>query len=201
MAGINKYLVPNFFSGKTLLEMGCGWGEMASEFLALGSTVTCADARAEYLEVVKTNYPAMATLQVDADKDTITENFDIVHHGGVLYHLTSIENHIQNLSNICKVLILESEVVDSSDPTYKIEKDEDGFDQAYNNRGIRPSAGYIENLLTTNGFQFRRLDDPIFNSEFHNYDWVVEDTNVWRHGLRRFWVCWKNTESPIAPGL
>jgi hypothetical protein len=80
-------------------------------------------------------------------------------------------------------------------------EDEAGFDQAFNNRGCRPSAAYVENLLTTNGFQFRRLDDPILNSDFHNYSWTVTESKEWRHGLRRFWVCWKNTDSPIAPGL
>jgi hypothetical protein len=115
--------------------------------------------------------------------------------------MTAIENHIQNLSNVCKVLILESEIADTDDATFKAEIDEAGFDQAFNFKGCRPSAAYVENLLTTNGFQFRRLDDSVLNSDFHNYSWTVTESREWRHGQRRFWVCWKNTDSPIAPGL
>ena len=198
MAGIDKYLVPGYFTGKTLLDVGSAQGEMGNNFLSLGATVTCADARSEYLDVVKANYPSITTLQLDADNDTITGEYDIVHCGGLLYHITAIENLLQNFSNVCKVLIMESEVADTDDVTYKVERDEAGFDQAFNFRGCRPSAAYVENLLTTNGFQFRRLDDPVFNSDFHNYSWTVTESKEWRHGLRRFW---KGTESPIAPGV
>ena len=201
MAGINKYLVPGYFAGKSLLDVGCGHGEMSNNFLSLGANVTCADARYEHLDVVKANYPAITTIQLDADNDTIIGSYDIVHCGGLLYHITAVENFLQNLSNICKVLILESEVADTEDPTYKLEKDEAGFDQAFNCRGCRPSAAYVETLLTANGFQFRRLVDSVFNSDFHDYSWTVTESKEWRHGLRRFWVCWKNTDSPIAPGL
>ena len=202
LAGINKYIASSFFSGKTLLEMGCGDGGMASNFLTMGATVTCADARADTLAGVTAAYPTMATLQIDAEKETIVTNFDVVHSAGTLYHLGAIENHIKNLSEVCGVLILESEVMDSDDATLFTLNDESyGSDQAFNGFGIRPTAAYVESLLTVNGFQFTRLDDPVFNFKFHEYDWVVSNSGVWRNGLSRFWICWKGVETPLIKGV
>jgi len=202
LAGINKYIAAGFFNGKSLLEMGCGDGGMAANFLAAGANVTCADARIDTLNYVKATYPTMETLQIDAEKETIVSNFDVVHHAGTLYHLGAIENHIANLAAVCGVLILESEVMDSDDAALFTLNDESyGADQAFNGFGIRPTAAYVENLLTTHGFQFTRLDDPVFNFEFHEYDWVVSNSGIWRNGLSRFWVCWKGVGSPLIEGV
>jgi len=202
LAGINKYIDSSFFSGKSLLDIGCGDGGMGNNFVAFGANVTCADARQKFLDEVKTLYPSLPTLQIDAEKDTIAGHYDVVHSGGLLYHLGEIENHIKNLSEVCNVLIMESEVTDSDDPTHVTYNSESyGDDQAFNGTGIRPSAPYVENLLTVNGFEFARLDDPIFNYDFHEYDWVVSNTGIWRNGLRRFWVCWKGVASPLIAGV
>lgn len=31
----------------------------------------------------------------------------------------------------------------------------------------------------------------------HTYDWKPENSKTCRAGLRRFWICWKNVESPL----
>jgi hypothetical protein len=93
---------------------------------------------------------------------------------------------------------LETEVCDSDDKDFHIITNENGYDQAFNNIGIRPSPPYIESLLDNNGFQFKMIKDPILNSDFHCYDWDVKNSETWRPGLRRFWICWKNIDSPLV---
>jgi hypothetical protein len=40
------------------------------------------------------------------------------------------------------------------------------------------------------------------NAFFHTYDWEITDTKEWKHGLRRFWICWKTgSECPIKSEL
>lgn len=41
------------------------------------------------------------------------------------------------------------------------------------------------------------IEDPILNSTIHTYDDIITNTKKWRHGLRKFWICWKNIESPL----
>ena len=96
------------------------------------------------------------------------------------------------------MLLLETEVSDSDDPSFYILTNEAGHDQAYNNKGIRPSPSYVESVLTKNGFQFKLITDPILNADFHRYDWNIRNTKTWEHGLRRFWICWKNIDSPLV---
>ena len=134
---------------------------------------------------------------LDADKDDIPTKYDIILHWGVLYHLSEIEKHLAKISPKCDVLLLETEVCDSDDSAFFITTNEEGYDQAFNGTGIRPSPAYVEKVLEKNGFQFRLVKDPILNSGFHSYDWDVNNTNTWTGGLRRFWICWKDVDSPL----
>jgi hypothetical protein len=135
---------------------------------------------------------------MDCDNVNINDKYDVIIHWGLLYHLKEIEIHLEKISQKCNVLLLETEVSDSDDPSFYILTNEAGHDQAYNNKGIRPSPSYVESALTKNGFQFKLITDPILNADFHRYDWNIRNTKTWEHGLRRFWICWKNIDSPLV---
>lgn len=197
MDGINKYFSPGYFKSKTLLELGCGYADAGNMFYELGADVTSSDIRNEHLEIVTRKYPHIKTLLIDGESNTITDKYDIILHWGLLYHLNEIEPHLKNVSQQCDILLLESEVSNSDDKDFYVSTSENGYDQAFHNKGIRPSPAYIENILEKNGFQFKLIKDPILNSGFHCYDWEITNSNTWTHGLRRFWICWKNIESPL----
>jgi hypothetical protein len=195
MNGIKKYISPEYFKDKTLLELGAGHGDVGNLFYKLGAIVTSSDARVEHLRVINRKYPHLNTLQIDCDNDNIKCKYDIIVHWGVLYHLNEIEIHLEKISQKCDILLLETEVSDSNDNQFYISTFEKGYDQAFNRTGIRPSAQYVERILEKNGFQFKLIKDPILNSGCHCYDWEINATNTWKHGLRRFWICWKNIDS------
>jgi len=197
MNGINKYISPDYFSGKSLLELGCGYADIGNMFSKLGAVVTSSDARKEHLDIVKERYPHIKTALIDGDNLTIQDTYDIILHWGLLYHLHEVEEHLKEVSKKCNMLLLETEVCDSDDTDFYIKTTENGYDQAFNNSGIRPSPSYIERLLNNNGFQFKMIKDPILNTEFHSYDWDVKNSREWKNGLRRFWICWKNIDSPL----
>lgn len=197
MNGIKKYISSDYFKSKTLLELGCGYADIGNAFYQLGAIVTSSDARKEHLDIVNTKYPHLNTLIIDADNDNIKDKYDIVLHWELLYHLNEIEMHLEKVSEKCDLLLLETEVSDSDDKQFFVSTNENGYDQAFNNKGIRPSANYIENILEKNGFKFKLIKDPILNCEFHSYDWDCSNSANWKHGLRRFWICWKNINSPI----
>lgn len=198
MNGLTKYISPLYFRSKSLLELGCGYADIGNAFSELGALVTSSDARKEHLDIVNDRYPHIKTSLIDCDNINIEGKYDIILHWGLLYHLREIENHLKEVSNKCNVLLLETEVCDSDDHDFYIITREEGYDQAFNNTGIRPSPSYIESLLDNNGFQFKMIKDPILNSGFHSYDWDVNNSETWRPGLRRFWICWKNIDSPLV---
>jgi hypothetical protein len=41
------------------------------------------------------------------------------------------------------------------------------------------------------------INDTIGNYGGHIYDWDVTNSKEWRHGLRRFWIAWKNIDCPL----
>jgi len=197
MNGVKKYILPDYFKSKTLLELGCGHADIGNMFYDLGAIVTSSDVRKEHIDVVKGKYPHINTLLIDGDNDTIKDKYDIIVHWGLLYHLNEIEIHLEKVSHKCDILLLETEVSDSDDKNFYISTNESGYDQAFNAKGIRPSQHYVENVLEKNGFQFKLVKDPILNSESHCYDWDIRNSKSWKNGLRRFWICWKNVDSPL----
>ena len=87
------------------------------------------------------------------------------------------------------MIFLESEVSDSDDVNFDLKiKEKDGYDQALDGIGSRPSADNVELFIKNLGFDIERFDDENLNSTFHQYSWKVTNTNGWRHGLRRFWI-------------
>jgi hypothetical protein len=201
MNGIKKYITPEYFKGKTLLELGSGHAHVGNRFYELGAIVTSSDARKEHIYVVNTIYPHINTLLIDVDKNDIKDTYNIILHWGLLYHLSEIDVHLEQVSKKCNVLLLETEVSDTDDDTFFISTNEEGYDQAFNYKGIRPSPSYIEKVLQKNGFQYKLIKDPILNSGYHHYDWDINNTKLGRNGLRRFWICWKNVESPLINDL
>ena len=95
MNGVKKYISPEYFKSKTLLELGCGYADVGNMFYELGAIVTGSDCRKEHLENVNKKYPHIKTLLFDGDKDSIQEKYDIIIHWGLLYHLKEIEIHLE----------------------------------------------------------------------------------------------------------
>jgi predicted TPR repeat methyltransferase len=196
MDGIRKYIGYDFFKNKTILELGCGHAHNGNIFSNLGAIVTSSDIRQEHLQVANELYPHIQTILMDGENLTIEKKYDIILHWGLLYHLCEIENHLEKVSQNCDILLLETEVSDTDDETFYIQTDENGLDQAFHNKGIRPSPKYVENILTKNGFSMKMIKDPILNSLYHHYDWDITNSKTSRDGLRRFWICWKG-ENPL----
>lgn len=195
---IVKYVKPEYIKNKQLLELGCGYAHIGNKFHELGALVTSSDARIEHLEVVKQLYPHINTIIIDGDKDSIPKHYDIIVHWGLLYHLNEIEYHLQQVLSKCDLLFLETEVLDSDNDSMYITTVEEGYDQAFNTYGIRPSQSYVEKIIKQNGFEYKLIKDSMLNTTLHNYDWDITNTNTWHHGLRRFWICWKTSSSPLV---
>ena len=119
----------------------------------------------------------------------LEKKFDIVIHWGVLYHLNDWKSDLISTLKHSDLIFLESEVSDSDDVNFDLKiKEKDGYDQALDGIGSRPSANNVELFIKNLGFDIERFDDENLNSTFHQYNWKVTNTNTWRHGLRRFWI-------------
>jgi SAM-dependent methyltransferase len=179
-----------WFRDKKVLELGCGYAHIGNVLHEYGADVTVCDGREEHIEVVKNSYPHLKSLVVDQTQPYFVGKFDLVIHWGVMYHLPS-QYWKQDLSCAVKhgnLISLETEVSDSSDPSFFNEPHESGYDQSMHSTGFRPSPNMVEEEISSLGFVFDRYDDSDLNSGTHIYDWKIEETKSWKSGLRRFWM-------------
>lgn len=178
--------------GKTILELGCGYGDIGMHFSKLGAEVTLAEGRQEHVDLLKQRYPNVNVLRIDQDQDwDIDEVFDIVIHMGVLYHLYNWQDEIKRMLPKGKIIFLETEVANRSSDSFEmiVNEDKERYDQSLHGPSKRASAAYIEKILKECGVEFQRYDDPALNSAGHKYDWVVNDNGPeWTAAAnRRFW--------------
>ena len=191
---IFSMLKEEHFQNKSVLEIGCGLADLGVSFWEKGCKVHSVDGRQEHIARCRELHKdknGMTFEQVNLEKEVELDKYDIVLHLGVLYHLPDVDKSIREMSEICKdIMILETEVSDSDDPEFCLKINEHrGYDQSMSGVGSRPSADYVERLLSENGFDFVRYDSESLNSSIHHYDWVVKNTKSWKHGRRRFWIC------------
>lgn len=183
----------DFFDQKNILELGCGLGDVGSRFIDFGANVTFAEGRPDHVEILKEKFSNNTVINLNQNEMwDLKKKFDIVIHWGVLYHLDNWKEDLECALKHSDLIFLESEVSDSDDENFEIKVSEvDGYDQALDGIGSRPSANNIEKVITEKGFRFARHDDSNLNSSFHIYDWKVKNTNTWKNGLRRFWIIHK----------
>ena len=195
---IRAHYGDQFFDGKTVLELGCGYGDIGATFAKLGARVTCCDARPEHLDVLSQRWPNLSVVVADLNHQWPFDRFDVILHLGVLYHLEPSHESLRRSCRHGNHLVLETEVLDSSSSSLIARVDEDGYDQAVDGRGCRPTAARVERILREEGMRFERVADGRCNSGMHVYDWPVTESGEYRHGQRRFWFARKDDDTRSA---
>lgn len=180
-----------WFNGKTVLELGCGYADIGNTLYKYGADVVVADGRKEHLEVVSSRHPHLKTIHINQDENwNLNQKFDIIIHWGVMYHLkpSSISRDIANTLMHTDIACFETEVSDSNDPNFCPSISESGFDQAISEIGSKPSVALVEAQFVANNFSFVRYDDADINSSSHHYDWFEKNDKSYTSGKRRFWL-------------
>lgn len=179
-----------FFYGKKVLDLGAGLGDIAASLSRLGADVTCVDVRQENLDIIAKKHPHLRTMKVDLDYDWpfIRGQYDVVLSLGLLCHLRDCSAHIKNICSVAEHVILETEVLDSSDFNLRISIFEDKAvnDLSFHGEGSLVNTENIQNRLSEAGAKFKRADDPKMNSGPYRYNW--QNSNAGRvFGNRRLW--------------
>ncbi|SDA12800.1 Methyltransferase domain-containing protein [Methylobacterium sp. UNC378MF] len=205
IAALVEYYGEGWFRGKRILELGCGYGDIGAALWALGADVTLSEGRPEHVEAIRNRLPMLGSNKVvlcNLENGLVFDrdigHFDLIIHFGVLYHLNDWQTSLAGCFEICKYLVLETEVCDSDDPHFeiKIEENKDGYDQSIVGIGSRPSADMVEQFFKGNNINYHRLRDNRCNSGMHRYDWVVQNKKNWENGLRRMWFCGRDKVRP-----
>jgi len=187
---IERHFGRDWFAGKSLLELGCGYAAIGEHFHHLGANVTCVEARAEHVQFLREHKPFLHVVQHDLDSRDwpFEDDYDLILHTGVLYHLRHFDINLHQCLRSAQHIFLETEILDSSaSEVVYVSEDQQGYDQSLNGVGCRPSAAHLEELIASKSGSFERCFSAELNAEFHCYDWPVTDSKTWKHGQRRAW--------------
>lgn len=199
IVAIVEHYGENFFKGKKILELGCGYGDIGKVLISIGAEVIFCEGREEHINILKRRFPNNRIYKINLESEWFFDNekFDLILHLGVLYHLDNFEYSLEKCFLSSDNIVLETEVCDSDDPelVLKISENSEGYDQSLIGKGSRPSANYLENIFNKNLFEYQRIQDSSCNASFHRYDWEVNNTNSWESGLRRFYFLNKKSKT------
>lgn len=195
------------FFNKTVLDLGCGAGDIGGALARLGAQVTAVDVRQEHLTLAKRKYPHLTTICADLDKEWPFQGkkFDFVLNMGLICHLSNYEQLLRRSCDVAHNLIVESEICDSEniDRIIYVSEHRSIYDWAYNGVGYKPNAPLVEQILAECGMDANCINTPDLNSGPFKYDWVVENTDNRKIGHRRFWIATKlsNYVPPPQPPI
>jgi len=192
-----------WFKGKTVLELACGYGHVGSELQELGANVTFAEGRLEYHKEIKARAKeGSEILLIDNDRPwKLDKIFDLVIYWGILYHLENWERDLRTVIDHGSLICFETCCLDPVDPggvtlfTPAVQQyapvhiiKESGFDQAIHGIGSYPPASHIERIITEAGGAYTRYDDADLNSGRHDYSWKSGERQHFLPFWRRYWM-------------
>jgi 2-polyprenyl-3-methyl-5-hydroxy-6-metoxy-1,4-benzoquinol methylase len=192
---IIDYYGYSFFAGKKVLDLGAGRGDIAVALARLGANVLCVDARQENLDIIQKNHPFLKTLKADLETEWPFENFsfDLVLSLDLICHLKNYHTHLINICKTGLCIVLETEVLDSSDPDLIITLFEEKSIPSLSFSGTSSivSANNIQTKLKNLNATFKRVDETKMNSGPYTYDWVERGV-ARKFGNRRMYFIQSN---------
>ena len=182
------------FRGKTLLEVGAGYGHIGAVFAnEYGADVLCTEARADYVDEIRKRSPQVRADVQDLEAPWPYDNkFDFILLLGVLHHINPsyVPTLLKDICAATDALVLEHEVEDNEDSHKIVSIDRPHYDQSVHKLGCRPTPNYIERILTEEGMQFKCCMDPRLDGPAH-FTWAPGQGRQFGGGARRMWIAWK----------
>ena len=191
---LDHILVPDFFKGKTIYDIGSGFGTFAGYLKDRGAShVIASEGRQEYVDVIKSRFgDCIETRCEDYDNPNfeIDTPVDIICHFGVMQYIANIESHLDKLIGKSQYIFIECDVIDSNDPDL-VHRDQPqtGYDQSLNGAGSHFSPAYLEHLLAERGLTFVCVTESSLDTMVHKYTWQIKNTKKLAPGQARFWIC------------
>ena len=191
-----------WFPGKRILELGCGYGHIGINLAMLGADVTFSDGRQKHLTEIADVWPVIDPEKLVCanmeDEWPFEGHWDLILHQGLLYHLKRWQFSLYEASLCCDHMVLETEVLDSSLVTAvkPIKENPEAMHSAIDGWSIRVPPSAIERSLSDFGFQHERCTNRRLNTTKHNYSWEVANSGRSFAQTRRWWWCWRGNHGP-----
>lgn len=156
--GVVELLSPK--NGESILDLGCGTGELAVEIAKRGASVIGMDVSTEMIHSAKKKYPEMNFIVGDAENFKLDEQVDAVFSNAALHWMTNPDRVIQCVWDALKSggrFVAEfggqGNVETVIQATSNVLAREYGIDVSKRNPWYFPSIAQYSTLLEQQGFQ------------------------------------------------
>lgn len=185
---LSKYS-EDYFTDKTILELGAHNGYIGAFFQSLGAKVHCVEGRQINVDRIKKDYPQLSVELFDLDTNIWNwGKYDIIINFGLFYHLEKFhKEHLENCIDNCNLMFFESVIYDSFDNEIYFRK-EHGNCQSLTDVGGSPSTSFVEDIFSNKGVTYTKYSDKLLNGHDHHYNWVDKNSKKYDQFARRFWI-------------
>ncbi|GAK13337.1 methyltransferase domain-containing protein [Geomicrobium sp. JCM 19039] len=97
---LEEWLAPK--KGETIIDLGCGTGELADRITQLGATVHGIDSSSSMVETAKAKYPNLSFEVADAKEFKVDQPVDAVFSNAALHWMTEPDPVLQSVSKSLK---------------------------------------------------------------------------------------------------
>ena len=182
----------DWFQGKSILEVGCGEGDLGQYLVRLGSHVASCDARASNIKRLKRKYPTREAFVINLDRDRLPTGYDATLCFGILYHLSNPEWFLSQLET--PIIFVETIVTDSLESVCPfVDEDVSLIDASASGKACRPSAAWIISHLPRYKLEDISTATANWSTMFSSadFDWIPRNDGKWKRGekdLRKMWI-------------
>jgi 2-polyprenyl-3-methyl-5-hydroxy-6-metoxy-1,4-benzoquinol methylase len=201
----------DWFNGKEILELACGYGHIGLYLESLGAKVTFSDSRKEHLDEVLKKNPNANVVCINQNEDwNLNKKFDLVIHFGVLYHIENWKKDLEISIKHGKFIALETAVnIYKNEVQICIENASFECQQygSIEKKLIFVSTKLIENVIKENKTSAKRYDDDKLNCNnqfvynikcnkmFDETCQKITTTDIKNITCRKFWIIENNQEN------
>lgn len=146
-------------TGKTVVDLGAGIGDLAVWWEGRGALVTCLDAREDNVRYMEGR--GLTAYVVDFDHPSYSPfgKRNIVFAYGILYHLATPVHALEAWKSIADEMLLLETMIDPAGP-FHAEEDRSDPSQGVSGRGFRPSLDWIRSQFEDSLWQVIVPDQP-----------------------------------------
>lgn len=160
---IAEHYGPEYFRGKTVLEVGAALGHIGAHFANIwDAKVSCSDHYKPWVDIIHDRHPNIMAFVQDINTPWPECHYDVIVHMGVLYHQPPhfVEPRLIEACQRCDELILESSVSKYDSP-YHIEShprppNRDLYESVATEYCV-PSKSCIDRILTEANMTFTSI--------------------------------------------
>ncbi|MDJ0625758.1 MAG: methyltransferase domain-containing protein [Candidatus Caenarcaniphilales bacterium] len=153
--------------GESILDLGCGTGELSREIAKSGAIITGLDNSESMLEKAKSKNGNIKYLNQDITSFQASEEYDAIFSNAVLHWIT---NQDKVLENLCKAL----------KPNGRLVVELGAKDN------VATIIGSIQELIKEEGYPIKEVSDIVFFPSIAEYATLLESKGFWIESISQF---------------